>query len=143
MEIFCWMHEKHYYFLFEKKDNGDIIFKIYIISDSASWGLFSYLFRLYLFLHKLLKVWSKSKYQSFYLFFLSAWHSLVLCLWSWWKKQNLLGFLVFEPPFIGGGCCIKSFPFMVINTSARVVVRGVVRSPRNIKRSCMFPLVED
>jgi len=49
------------------------------------------------------------------------------------KEAKFIRVPCVEPPFIEGGCCIKSFPFMVINTSARVVVRGVVRSPRNIK----------
>jgi len=69
MKIFCWIIKKHYYFFFiwkKSKDNEDTISKFYLISCNASWWFFSCLFRLYLFLHKLLKVSFGD--QSFYLF---------------------------------------------------------------------------
>lgn len=58
MKIFCWIIKKHYYYFFWKKskNNKDTISKFYLISCNASWWFFSCLFKLYLFLHKLLKV---------------------------------------------------------------------------------------
>jgi hypothetical protein len=65
--------------------------------------------------------------------FTSAWHFSISCLWSWWKRQNLLGFLVFEPLFIRVGYNKKSFSFMEANTLTLVVVKDVVLSLGNVK----------
>lgn len=96
---------------------------------------FFFLFILYLFLHKLLKIPFKD--QSF----VSAWHSFILCPWPWWKRQNLLRFLVSQPLFIGGGYCKKSFPFVTANTLACLIVRGIVMILGDDKRSYMCFLV--
>jgi hypothetical protein len=44
---------------------------------------------------------------------------------------------VFEPFFIEGEYCRKSFPFTAANTSARVIVRGMVMSSKNVRQSWM------
>jgi hypothetical protein len=73
--------------------------------------------------------------------FVSAWHSFILCPWPWWKRQNLLRFLVFEPLFIGGEYCKKSFPFVTANTLSCLIVRGMVMILGDDKRSYMCFLV--
>lgn len=50
------------------------------------------------------------------------------------EKKNFLGFFLFEPLFIRDGYYAKSFFLIATNTSARVVMRGVVRILKNIKR---------
>jgi hypothetical protein len=48
---------------------------------------------------------------------------------------------VFEPLFIGGKYCRKYFPCMEANTLACVIVRVMVMSLGNVKRSWMCPLM--
>jgi len=57
------------------------------------------------------------------------------------ERDNLLRFLVFEPFFIEGEYSRKSFPFTAANTSARVIVRGMVMSSKNVRQSWMNFLV--
>jgi energy-converting hydrogenase A subunit M len=51
------------------------------------------------------------------------------------KETKLIRFIVFESLVIGGGYCTKFFSFMKAKTSTHMVVRGVVRSSRNVKQS--------
>jgi len=55
-------------------------------------------------------------------------------------KKNLLGFLLFEPLLIRDGYYAKSFSLIATNTSACVVMRGVVRILKNIKPLIDVPL---
>jgi len=55
--------------------------------------------------------------------------------------KNLLWFLVFEPLFIRDGYYIKFFFLMTTNTSSHVVLRGVVRSSKNVRLSQIFLLM--
>jgi hypothetical protein len=48
---------------------------------------------------------------------------------------------MFEPLFIECGYCRKSFPFTTTNTSACVIVRGMVMSSKNVRQSWMSFLV--
>lgn len=57
------------------------------------------------------------------------------------KDKNLLRFLVFEPLFIGGGYCKKSFPFVTANTLTCLIVRGMIMILGDDKRSYMCFLV--
>ena len=120
------------------KDDGDKISEIYLIwsCTSQTWFLVcSYCISFFTNLEGTLRK------SIFYLFFVNAWHFSMLCPWLWWNRQNLLGFHVFEPLFIEGWYCRKYFPFMMANTSTRVIVKGVVTSSGNVKWSLMLPLV--
>ena len=57
------------------------------------------------------------------------------------NMSDLIRFFVFEPLFIGGKYCRKYFPCMEANTLACVIVRVMVMSLENVKRSWMCPLM--
>lgn len=54
---------------------------------------------------------------------------------------NLIGFFVFKPLCIVGRYCKKSFPCMEAHTLACVIVRVMVMSSGNVKRSWMCSLM--
>lgn len=128
---------KMHYFVFKNsKNNGDIIFR-FILSKVVlhkDYFLFVYI------ISSFINSWRYFLEINLFNSFTSAWHFSMSCLWSWWKRQSLLGFLVFEPLFIRVGYNKKSFFFMEANTLALVVVKDGVLSLGNVKQSwmCLF-----
>jgi len=129
---------KMHYFVFENsKNDGDIIFRFILSKVILHKDCFLFVYIISSFVNSWRYLLEINLSNSF----TSAWHFSISCSWSWWKRQNLLGFLVFEPLFIRVGYNKKSFSFMEANTLALVVVKDVVLSLGNVKQSWMCPLM--
>jgi len=111
---FMFWDMKMHYFVFENsKNDGDIIFR-FILSKVVlhkDYFLFVYI------ISSFINSWRYLLEINLSNSFTSAWYFFISCSWSWWKRQNLLGFLVFEPLFIRVGYNKKSFSFMEANNT--------------------------
>lgn len=126
---FCWRLEK------KLKDNGDIILKNYLISGCVLWGFFLVCLGCLSFF---INYWRCPLQINLSILFF--WRHDIRS-WSWWKWQDMLGFLVIVPLFIRCGYHMTSFPWMEVSTLTHVMVRDEVRISRNVKQSWMDPLV--